>query len=69
MYVTYQFVGHKILGFFFFFNTYLMPMGVLSAFMSLYHIMPGALGGARRGCWIPGTGVTDACEQLCGCEN
>lgn len=46
-----------------------MQMGVLSAFMSLHHIMPGALGGARRGCWIPGTGVTDACEQPCGCEN
>lgn len=69
MYVTCQFVGHKILGFCFFLNTYFMQMGVLSAFMSLHHIMPGALGGARRGCWIPGTGVTDACEQPCGCEN
>jgi hypothetical protein len=38
-------------------------MGVLCIFVCVY-AMPT---GARRGHWIPGAGVTDACEPPCEC--
>ena len=43
-----------------------MHMGVLPACVSVHHVCAVPVE-ARRGCHIPGTGVTDSCELLCGC--
>ena len=45
------------LGFFLRFNNfYFICMGALPACLSVYHMVPEE---ARKGCWMPGTGVTD----------
>ena len=52
-------------------NIYFMCMGILSAYMSMFHVVcvPHAcliFPKARRGHWIPWTGVTEDCKFLGG---
>jgi len=42
-------------------------MGVLCARMSVHHVAAWSLRKDREGHRIPGIGVTDSCEPLCGC--
>jgi hypothetical protein len=42
-------------------------MGILPANMSVHHMHTHVSVEIRRGYWIPGAGVTDSCELLCGC--
>lgn len=54
------------LSMFLFLSFIFMCMCVLPAFMSVYHMVPGALGNQKR-TQIPGAGVGHSCELTSGC--